>query len=106
MNSRDLAASHQTRRQGKTYGVQLLSDRESPAWQIIEYLKRKGSATIKELEDVFGVTTTAVRQHLQHSRRTAISSANGSMPGWDDPTAYSITGKVHELFACHCETWR
>ena len=40
-------------------------NRESPSWRILEYLQRKGAATIKELEDVLGVTTTAVRQQLQ-----------------------------------------
>ena len=39
-------------------------NQESPLWQIVEHLQRNGAASIKELEDVLGVTTTAVRQHL------------------------------------------
>ena len=35
-------------------------DREAPARRILEYLQRKGSGTIKELEEYLGVTTTAV----------------------------------------------
>lgn len=41
------------------------TDRSSPAWQVIEFIKRNGSATIRELEELLGVTTNAVRQHLQ-----------------------------------------
>ena len=44
--------------------LNIVGKRESPLWQIIEYLQRNGSATIKELEDLLHVTTTAVRQHL------------------------------------------
>ncbi|MEZ4830518.1 MAG: MarR family transcriptional regulator [Caldilineaceae bacterium] len=40
-------------------------DKSSPTWQIIEYLQRHHSATIKDLEQMLGVTTTAVRQHLR-----------------------------------------
>ena len=39
-------------------------DKESPTSQILEHLQRKGSATIKDFEQLLGVTTTAVRQHL------------------------------------------
>jgi predicted ArsR family transcriptional regulator len=38
--------------------------RDTATWQILEFLKRNGSASIKDLEQLLGVTTTAVRQHL------------------------------------------
>ncbi len=44
--------------------LELRHNVSSPTWRIIEYLQRHSSATIKEFEDLLGVTTTAVRQHL------------------------------------------
>ena len=38
--------------------------RDTATWQIIEFMQRNGSATIKDLEQLLGITTTAVRQHL------------------------------------------
>ena len=80
------------------------TDHSSPAWQVIEYLKRNGSATIKELEELLGITTNAVRQHLQalqadgYIERTRVSVGVGR-----PHHAYSISAKAHELFACHCD---
>ena len=80
-------------------------DPNSPIWQIVEYLKRNGSATIKELEDLLGVTTTAVRQHLSTlqaegyvERQRVPNDGVGRLAD-----AYSMTAKAHELFACHCD---
>ncbi len=39
---------------------------ETPAGQIIGHLQRHGEATVRELEEVLGVSTTAVREHLLH----------------------------------------
>lgn len=78
--------------------------REAPARQIIEYLQRNGSATIKEFESLLGVTTTAVRQHLTpllaegHVARRAIHAGVGR-----PAHAYVLTEKSRELFACHCD---
>lgn len=80
------------------------TDRSSPAWQIIEHLKRRGSATIKELEDLLGVTTTAVRQQLNALQADGYVQRQRVHAGVGRPHhTYSITGKVHELFACHCD---
>jgi predicted ArsR family transcriptional regulator len=80
------------------------SDRNSPAWQIIEHLKRRGSATIKELEDLLGVTTTAVRQQLGVLLADGYIQRQRVHAGVGRPHhTYSITGKVQELFACHCD---
>jgi predicted ArsR family transcriptional regulator len=48
--------------------ISQINKRESPLWHIVEHLQRNGSATIRELEDLLGVTTTAVRQHLTTCR--------------------------------------
>lgn len=80
------------------------NDRQSPAWQIIEHLKRNGSATIKELEELLGVTTTAVRQHLAALQAEGYLARARVHAGVGRPHhAYTITAKTHELFACHCD---
>lgn len=81
-----------------------IGKRESPLWQIIEYLQRKGSATIKELEDLLGVTTTAVRQHLGTLQAEGYIERRTVHAGVGRPHhAYFTTSKVQELFACHCD---
>ena len=80
------------------------TDHSSPAWQVIEYLKRNGSATIKELEELLGITTNAVRQHLQALQADGYIERTRVNVGVGRPHhAYSISGKAHELFACHCD---
>lgn len=80
------------------------ADHSSPAWQVIEYLKRKGSATIKELEELLGITTNAVRQHLQSLQADGYIERTRVSVGVGRPHhAYSISAKAHELFACHCD---
>lgn len=80
------------------------SDRSSPAWQVIEYIKRNGSATIKELEDLLGITTNAVRQHLQALQADGYIERRQVNSGVGRPHhAYLISAKAHELFACHCD---
>ncbi len=78
---------------------------ESPTWQILEYMQRKGSATIKELEELLNVTTTAVRQHLNtlqaegYIERRRVLDAGVGRPHH----AYFLTEKVREVFACNCD---
>jgi predicted ArsR family transcriptional regulator len=84
--------------------VNAFRDRESPAWQIVEYLKRNGAATIKELEDLLGVTTTAVRQHLSVLQADGYVVRRRVHSGVGRPHhTYTVTAKTHELFACHCD---
>ncbi len=78
---------------------------ESPTWQILEYMQRKGSTTIKELEELLNVTTTAVRQHLNtlqaegYIERRRVLDAGVGRPHH----AYFLTEKVREVFACNCD---
>jgi len=81
-----------------------LTKRESPLWQIVEYLQRQGSATIKELEDLLGVTTNAVRQHLTTLQGEGFIERRAVHAGVGRPHhAYFTTPKVQELFACQCD---
>jgi predicted ArsR family transcriptional regulator len=78
--------------------------RESPLWQIVEFLQRNGAATIKELEDLLGVTTTAVRQHLNTLQVEGYIERRTVHAGVGRPHhTYSTTLKVQELFACQCD---
>lgn len=84
--------------------LSVLGRRDSPLWQIIEYLQRKGSATIKELEEVLGITTTAVRQHLNTLLAEGYIERRLVHAGVGRPHhAYFATDRVRELFACHCD---
>ena len=75
-------------------------DREAPAWRILEYLQRKGSGTIKELEEYLGVTTTAVRQQLQALQADGFVERTRVHAGVGRPHhAYSATAKAHDIFA-------
>ncbi len=56
-------------------------NRESLSWRILN-TQRKGAATIGELEDVLGVTTTAVRQQLQTLQADGYVSGRAYMPVW------------------------
>jgi DeoR family transcriptional regulator, suf operon transcriptional repressor len=77
---------------------------ESSTWQILEFLKRRGSASIKELEDLLGVTTTAVRQHLSTLLAEGYVERRRVNVGVGRPHhAYIPTAKINELFACHCD---
>jgi predicted ArsR family transcriptional regulator len=82
----------------------LYQDRKSPVWQILEHLQRHGSATIKELEELLGVTTNAVRQHLATLQVDGYVERQRVSTGVGRPHhAYSMTNHAHELFACHCD---
>jgi predicted ArsR family transcriptional regulator len=84
--------------------ISQINKRESPLWHIIEYLQRNGSATIKELEDLLGVTTTAVRQHLTTLLVEGYIERRVVHAGVGRPHhAYFTTAKVQELFACQCD---
>lgn len=79
-------------------------DRNSPAWKILEHLQRNPSATIKELEGVLGVTTTAVRQHLSGLQASGYLDRREERSGVGRPHhVYVATDAARELFACHCD---
>lgn len=78
--------------------------RDTATWQILEYMKRNGSATIKDLEQLLGITTTAVRQHLNTLQVEGYIERKAVHVGVGRPHhTYTITQKVQEIFACHCD---
>lgn len=79
-------------------------NRSSQAWRIVEHLQRNGSASIKELEDLLGVTTTAVRGHLNALQSEGYVDRRRVSEGVGRPYhVYVTTEKVRELFDCHCD---
>lgn len=74
----------------------------SPAGTILQYLQRNGQASIKELEDVLGVSTTAVREHLAHLHAEGLISTSTVRRGPGRPHfVYSLTNKAQNLFPKH-----
>lgn len=81
-----------------------LGSKQSPARQIVEHLQRTGSATIKELEALLGVTTTAVRQQIGTLLEQGYLQRNAVVDGVGRPHhTYSLTERSRELYACHCD---
>lgn len=79
-------------------------DKSSPTWQIIEYLQRHHSATIKDLEQMLGVTTTAVRQHLRTLQLDGYIDRATVHAGVGRPHhEYVLTDAARGLFGCHCD---
>jgi DeoR family suf operon transcriptional repressor len=79
-------------------------DQNSPPWQILEYLQRNPSATIKDFEVLLGVTTTAVRQHLNALQASGYLDRREERSGVGRPHyIYVGTDAARELFACRCD---
>ena len=79
-------------------------DQNSPPWQILEYLQRNPSATIKDFEVLLGVTTTAVRQHLNALQASGYLDRREERSGVGRPHyIYVATDAARELFACRCD---
>lgn len=77
---------------------------EAPARRIVEHLQRHGHATIRELEGVLGVTTTAVRAHLAGLLAEGYIERRAVHKGVGRPVhAYALTAKARTLYACHCD---
>ena len=75
----------------------------SPAGHVLTALQRKGAATVKDLEDTLGVTTTAVRQQLTQlmadgyvEQRVERNDARGR-----PRHVYSLTTTGRSLFPHH-----
>jgi predicted ArsR family transcriptional regulator len=71
----------------------------SPARLILQFIQRQGQATIKELEDVLGVSTTAVREHLSHLYANGLVTSHSVRHGPGRPRlVYTLTDKAQTLF--------
>lgn len=79
-------------------------DSSTPAGQILEFLLRKGPASIKELEQAAGVTATAVRQQLASLTAEGLVAMSKERQGVGRPrNLYQLTERSHSLFACYCD---
>lgn len=71
----------------------------SPASIILRHIQRQGKATVKELEGVLGVSTTAVREHLAHLQASGLIATSTVRKGPGRPRlVYTLTNKAHNLF--------
>lgn len=72
---------------------------DSPAAKIIDHLQRQGEASVKDLEDVLRVSTTAVREHLTHLQTRGLLATKLVRRGPGRPhVMYSLTPQAHTLF--------
>jgi predicted ArsR family transcriptional regulator len=68
----------------------------------LRHIQRHGQSTIKELEDVLGVSTTAVREHLAHLQANGFVATNTRRSGPGRPRlVYKLTHKAQSLFPKH-----
>ena len=72
---------------------------QSTRQQILEYLQRQGRATVKELGNLLGLTSTGIRQHLTVLERDGLVDAREERGRVGRPTlVYSLTEKADDLF--------
>jgi predicted ArsR family transcriptional regulator len=78
--------------------------KETSSRQILEFMQRNGAVTIKDLESLLGVTTTAVRQHLVALQGEGYVAWQAVNDGVGRPRhVYKLTEKAREFFACNCD---
>ncbi len=71
----------------------------SSAGIILHHLQRQGQATIRDLEEVLGVSTTAVREHLAHLQAANLIAISTVRHGPGRPRfVYTLTDKAQGLF--------
>jgi DeoR family transcriptional regulator, suf operon transcriptional repressor len=74
----------------------------SPASIVLQHIRRHGKVTIKELEHVLGVSTTAVREHLYHLQSQGLLETSSVRYGPGRPRlVYTLTDKAQKLFPNH-----
>lgn len=74
----------------------------SPAVEVLTILQRKGSSTVKELEDTLGVTATAVRQQIVGLLADGYIETQVERAGRGRPKhIYSLTPRGRALFPHH-----
>lgn len=72
---------------------------ESPSGRILSFLQRQGEASIRELEELLGISTTAVREHLAHLEARHLIAARLVRQGPGRPKlVYSLQPRANELF--------
>lgn len=77
----------------------------SPAGKILDYLQRQGEATVKNLEELLGISTTAVREHLTHLQAKNLVTTRLVRNGPGRPhAAYFLTAEAQNLFPKEYDT--
>jgi DeoR family transcriptional regulator, suf operon transcriptional repressor len=77
----------------------LKETKSSPRGEVLRYIQRQGSASIKDLEAAMGVTTTAVREQVTHLLNEGFLQATRVRGEIGRPYyVYSLTAKAQELF--------
>ena len=72
---------------------------DSPSGRILGHLQRQGEASIRELEELLGISTTAVREHLAHLEARHLIGAKLVRQGPGRPKlVYSLQPRANELF--------
>jgi predicted ArsR family transcriptional regulator len=72
---------------------------QSTRQQILEYLRRNGRGTVKELGGLLGLTSTGIRQHLTVLERDGLVEAHEERGRVGRPTlVYALTEKADALF--------
>ena len=72
---------------------------DTQAGKILAYLQRHGEATVKDLEELLGISTTAVREHLTHLEVKDLLSTRLVRNGPGRPRlVYFLTARAQELF--------
>jgi predicted ArsR family transcriptional regulator len=67
--------------------------------EILQHLQRNGRATVKELGQLLGLTSTGIRQHLTVLERDGLVLAHEERGGVGRPTlVYALTDKAEALF--------
>jgi DeoR family transcriptional regulator, suf operon transcriptional repressor len=78
---------------------------DSPVGKILAHLQRHGEATVKDLEEVLGVSTTAVREHLTHLQARDLVATRLVRSGPGRPhLAYFLTSKAQSQFPKQYDT--
>jgi DeoR family suf operon transcriptional repressor len=78
---------------------------DTPAGKILAYLQRHGEATVKDLEELLGISTTAVREHLTHLHAKDLVTTRLVRQGPGRPhLVYFLTAVAQELFPKEYDT--
>ncbi|GAB4110160.1 MAG: winged helix-turn-helix transcriptional regulator [Roseiflexaceae bacterium] len=72
---------------------------DSPQARILAHLQRQDEATVRDLEELLGISTTAVREHLTHLEARGMIGARLVRQGPGRPKlVYSLLPRAQELF--------
>ena len=79
--------------------------KRGPATEILHILLREGPMTVKELQERLGLSSSAVRLHLQHLQGEGLVTHEERRRGVGRPTkVYTLTDKARSSLVSHSET--